>query len=409
MSNPERGGSPSEGERKFLRESSERERVSNRGEVGEKRKEGIGHEQLIQAEIARAHRLASTRSVRDTGDIVVHPENGREQGARADVLVRDTTGNFVSLEEIVPEAQGIQVVYGREIAVDPDSNEVTVPVDFHSSDLPYVIRELLRAGHRTKARTGKGESEFASALEQECKTRKALEDGLEEIMKNVRGIDIPELEARYRLLETEHAKAMGVAEKALDKLMGVGASAYQEMTNRDVYETAGGVDTFRKELRQQLLEKQSSLVFPYDEKGNRFLLGTPAEGAEHLWEMSTAQSLGHIWRDSETAKRYRFRKRLKISSDPVNVLRTFGKVAVWDTLKISFRSAGFLALRLIDVVPAKAMRWADHKVDGWLYDQQKYFGEMIWGKGYKPKWKKVEEQDKENEEWIEKKTKDNLK
>lgn len=320
--------------------------------------------------------------------IEVQPLGHKKEGELASVKVLTSGGASVDIQSVIPDAAAVEIAYGSHIGFDAATGRVTVPQTVSANDLPRLVREVARAA-------GKSNKDIALEL----RTRGKLEAGLEMMASDTDGIgywDFDDARQEYKRLEEAHSATVRDAERALDGLMYDAAASYKKQTGRDLYEDAGGVEKFREQIRRQLLDDQSGLIYRYDKNRNRYLQGTAAKGRPSFAELGFFQRVGRLWDDTDTVRDYRLLRKISSLKSgltapvrwPLDTARTFGAG--------SAIMIGALTIKIVEV-PWKIVRsgfdWIDDVLHGW----QQSAGEKVWGKGYKPALKPMAKRREEEE------------
>ncbi len=371
----------------------------NRAEAAER----ATREAAEQATQRRRAELAAARGEKTRKAVHLEAIEGVGSGKPVKIRIPNKDGILVDVERVFGIPDPVKMVYGAKLGVDAETGFVTVPEGLRPEDLPLLARELIRATkHRRELlpeEAGKpGErraaDERAVVIQKEINTRRALETEVKKMRDEYRFFDFSEARDRYARLEVAHSETVRKAEKAVDDLLPALASEYAYVTGRDLYQESGGEDGVKDKVRRGLLAEQAGLVFKYDKKGNRYLFGTPGEGAESMMDLSMFDQAVRLWNSSETVQDYRIHRKMlrrldeeealfgkvklaaeKAMNAPGQVVVTFGKTGLMATL-----AAGAW---VIDQ-PRKLLTWGLDRVDGVFTDMYNAVGKWWRGKDFKP-------------------------
>ncbi|HBR80436.1 MAG: hypothetical protein UX09_C0062G0002 [Candidatus Uhrbacteria bacterium GW2011_GWE2_45_35] len=213
---------------------------------------------------------------------------GRGRNGETLVLVKVGTG-FQDLLQTIGERE-VKLIPGSRLDTDPESGKVSVPENLRPRDLPFLVREILRAGHRgrqVEVMVGDNKTKWEKtgaglALEKEAKARKEYQAGLAQIRKDWGTQEFWEVRKKYIKLEDKLSETFLAAEKTLEPLMSEAARKFEVATGRGLYDGIGGEMAYRRAWKERILARQDRMVNQYDKNGNGRFLGQPAIGVREL-------------------------------------------------------------------------------------------------------------------------------
>jgi|GEM_PF-6582629 hypothetical protein len=383
------------------------------------------------------------------------------QGNEMFVFVKDAEGNHRDILDILgKDVLGefeIKLVAGSnteagfaEIKRDDSVREVTVSENMPPGELPFLVREIVRAANRkrkkpepkTKKRKGRPEetvmveveTSFSKIIEKETEARRKYENGLKQIRGDWGRQSLAVLRERYMTLEDDWCKAFQNAEKCLDILMdgskenpdSGAAEKFMAATGRSLYKETGGQLAFTDALRRRIEDRQSYLVKRYDDKTSQGrLLGRVSVEIETGHDMTNwdavpvisdvkwlARRIGgdpdlygmtyrkrFFWDGSQTVRDFRFRQLLRGDEDGVSratkaatidLASTFGKDALLYAGGVLITGAE-LALRPFGWTSDKLFDWLDSGLKGFINKHAKWMGKQELAEAQRDKdkkWKK---------------------
>lgn len=400
------GETPSEADAQRAREADARRRAERHEEIVRLRAEAAERAARDQAEQATQRRraeLAAAKGGKTREGIRLEAVEGAGNGKQVKVHIPNRDGVLVDVEKVFGIPESVRMVYGTKLGLDAETGFVTVPVGMRQEDLPLLARELIRAAKHCRellseeaGRPGerRAADERAVVIQKEIDARRKLETEVKEMRDEYRFFDFSEMRDRYARLEVAHSETVRKAEKAIDDLLPGLASEYAHVTGRDLYQDAGGEARVKDQVRRRLLAEQAGLVFKYDKKGNRHLLGTPGEGVRDSRDLSMFDQAVRLWNSSETVQDYRVHRKMlrrfdeeeeffgkvKLAADkagrwPGQMVFTFGKTGLMATL-----AAGAW---VIDQ-PRKLLTWGLDQVDGVATGMINAVGKWWRGKDFTP-------------------------
>jgi len=387
-----------------------------------------------------------------THEIKVEATDGGEpiEGQEAKILIKNSVGEEVNILSIFPETaerRPIQLVYGRKLELAADSADVkgneprriTIPVDFSSRDLPYLVREITRAiyDNETEIRRGKQKDDGKKAADQihqttkgtiihkELVARQKKEEGLEKIKSEYEGADFRITREVYSDLEMTHSLASRSAERVIDELAEKRFLDFEQAIGKSIFVDYDGRQGFKKDQLHKTMVRQSELVHQFDKDGNLVLLGRPAVdvnkiqpitalkffsgyyGLERLyhgegWDIPIFKGrIGAAIRDSEVATDLELLRKIH---DVPKDSGSLDNSKVFKKMVIEHWKAGFVPALIATELSLKPFRFAQKKARHWLsqglFDLNKLTGQLMLGKKWEPKWKTEAKLDEEKEKMF---------
>ncbi len=381
-----------------------------------------------------------------THEIKVEATDGGEpiEGQEAKILIKNSVGEEVNILSIFPETaerRPIQLVYGRKLELAADSADVkgneprriTIPVDFSSRDLPYLVREITRAiyDNETEIRRGKNatnqtyQTTNGTIIHKELVARQKKEEGLEKIKSEYEDADFRITREVYSDLEMTHSLASRSAERVIDELAEKRFLDFEQTIGKSIFVDYGGREGFKKDQLHKTMVRQSELVHQFDKDGNLVLLGRPAVdvnkiqpitalkffsgyyGLERLyhgkgWDIPIVKGrIGAAIRDSEVATDLELLRKIH---DVPKDSGSLDNSRVLKKMITEHWKAGFVPALIATELSLKPFRFAQKKARHWLsqglFDLNKLTGQLMLGKKWEPKWKTEAKLDEEKEKMF---------